>query len=256
MARSLINSINKYHNSPNIIICSDEKDILSFFLGNNIEFIEFHNNDLHFSYWHPLIWAKLDAFNISTKETVAILDVDIVMYKSLTKYVNRFEESGQIIGASEDDDNFESQFITEVLCGGLKLNCHSDQKALNAGAMLIKPDRNIYKELINLARKYDKYARFPEQAILNMFCIKNNCWFDLGDEFMLLPFSNKVKDVEKVSCLLHFITPRPSFMCDFVQRPNEESLLEKISLFEIRNGYKYPLKKIKNDFEKRLNNEF
>jgi hypothetical protein len=47
MAQSLINSINKYHNFSNIIICSDEKDILSFFLSNNIEFIEFHNNGLH-----------------------------------------------------------------------------------------------------------------------------------------------------------------------------------------------------------------
>jgi lipopolysaccharide biosynthesis glycosyltransferase len=256
MARSLINTINKFHNFPNIIICSDEKNIVSFFPNSNIEFRQFSNKGFNFSYWHPLIWAKLDAFNISTKETIVILDTDIIMYKSLTDCVGKFNKSDKLIGASEDDDCFDTQFTTTNLFKDLRLVYHSDQKALNAGAMLIKPDKSIYKELLTLAKKYDTYAKFPEQAILNMFCTRNNCWLNLGDEFMLLPFSNKIKEVEKLSCLLHFITPRPNFMCDIVQRTNEQSLAQKINSFENLNKYKYPLEKIKSDFEKRLNNKF
>lgn len=241
MGKSIINAINYYHENPRILLFTTSYNNLKSY--KNIEVINFRKyKEFKYLEWHPLIWAKIYAFSLDIQDVIVFLDVDCIMFRDVKELVHKYLDSGKAIGASQDDDSFSSQFKKNIF------SSYNKFKAFNAGALIFKPDKEIYKDLILLTKKYNEITKFPEQAILNLWCAYNNEWQDLESSFMCLPFDSEVLNIEK-SFVLHFFTPRPDFMGN-IKRQDEKTLGEKIRIFETINKEKYPLKKIKEQYMK------
>ena len=263
MATAVINGLNHFHNFPRIIVYtlkSDKQKIANHFkVSMNIEIIEFVNPNLHYGQWHPLIWAKIEAFRLDIKETILFLDSDMIIYNNLQKYFDEFDASNKIVGASPDFAPFVKQFNSgfDFRQFFFRHFFESDDylmaDAFNAGAVMFRPDKMIYNELIKLAKACHEVAFYPEQAILNLLCISKNGWFRMND-LSIMPFSPRILSENNYG-MLHFFTPRPNVMQTPILRDGEPSLQEMMAWFENRFKVAYPLEKIEDDFIKRLTNK-
>lgn len=252
MGRALVNAVNYYHDYPEILIYTTSFDVISKeFNARNIIVINFSATKYNYSDWHPLIWAKIEAFNLPRKSIIVFLDVDIILYGSLQSYIEKFSESGYAIAACADDDDFTSQFSAFPA----ELGELASFRPLNAGVMLFVPDALVYQQLVDIADKYHRIARFPEQTVLNVYAALHNGWFNLGNELVIYPYNKRVVTQAPPYSILHFYAPRPSFFGNMGYRENELDFEDQVTLFESLYGADYPLERISADFKIRYNNQ-
>lgn len=264
MAQAVINSLNYYHDNCRIIVYSTDSDsdeILNLKNGhNNIRIIPFNDLGYHYGEWHPLIWAKIEAFNLDIDEPVMFLDVDVIIYRSLSDFFDCFEKSAKIIGASRDFAPFVKQFNGSFdFCQFFFNNFFQDSSyltapAFNAGAIIFRPNKNVYKELKILSENLHHFTFYPEQAILNYYCFINDGWMEIED-LSILPFSSRVLNRNNDIGMLHFFTPRPDCMMNPIIRSGEPTLADVVSLFEKFHKTNYPLAEIEQEYLDRLANK-
>jgi len=158
--------------------------------------------------WHPVVWLKLCALSLDTFDAVIVLDLDVLAFTSVTPLLVKFLESNAIFAGSSDDDCFHQQFNGPLEAD---LQPFADHPAFNAGAFICRPSAEIAQFSLVLAKKLAPSAKFPEQAVLNATAVLNGGWLDLGDEWMLAPFSKTLDQSAQVTTFAHLWTPRPDF---------------------------------------------
>jgi alpha-N-acetylglucosamine transferase len=264
MGRSVINALNFYHNNPSIFIYTPfpKHELLARVEADypNVRLIPAPQNTFHYGEWHPLIWSKIEVFNLPIDDCVVFLDADVIVYNNLQKYCDRFLKSGKAIGASADFAPFIKQFNSgfdfhQFFFKRIFTNdAYLSATAFNAGALIVRPDSRIYQELIRLAHDFHKLTFYPEQAILNLYCFLNDGWEDLED-FSIMPFSSSLVGNFRGCGVLHFFTPRPAFMLEPIERSGEPTLNDMTNWFEAVHGTSFPLRQIEKDYLARLNNK-
>jgi hypothetical protein len=206
---------------------------------------------LDFGEWHPLIWAKLEAFAAEDTGPKVVLDVDQILYGPVSDHVARALASGRCISASPDITDLRGH--VQAWFTGSPLEALVGVPCFNAGAMVVRPSRPVYQELLALARRHHAEVRLPEQAILNLWARRHGGHHDLGEAFMLHPWSPRVLEA-RPACLVHFWTPRPAFFGANPSRSLEPSLQECLARFEQDTGRRYPIERFEHDFTVRLHN--
>lgn len=265
MAEAVINALNHYQRQPSIIVFTDDLHAPPLRrlaqLHPNMDLIPFEPAGHHYGEWHPLIWAKLEAFRLGTDECVMFLDADMIIYGELDRFETALLASGKAVGASRDFAPFAKQFNSGFDFRQFFFRHYFDDDAyltapaFNAGALLFKPDLTVYRELARLSARHHRVTFYPEQAILNLFCLMNDAWLELPD-LSIMPFSPRVAEPVKSFGMIHFFTPRPEFMGATVIREGEPTLEEMMSWFQSRHGTPYPLGRIECEYRTRLRNTF
>ncbi|MGL5863488.1 MAG: hypothetical protein ACRCY9_19770, partial [Phycicoccus sp.] len=204
-----------------------------------------------FGEWHPLVWAKLEAFASDPDVLQVVLDVDQIMYHSLSACIDEAARSGKTISASPDISDLRSHLL-ESFDGDLDLESSANMRCFNAGAMVVQPSRRAYDEFVELAERHHREVRLPEQAILNLWARENEEYHDLGDKFMIEPWSPKLLETPIPSCLVHFWTPRPAFFGANPVRSTEPRWDTCLRAFRDATGTPYPLDRFEHDFQTRL----
>ncbi|HVG61324.1 MAG TPA: hypothetical protein VNA24_22380 [Hyalangium sp.] len=257
MATALVHSLNHFHPGRPIRVYVMEEDLAPLQRwAKGFRDVEVRRYEqagrLSFGEWHPLVWAKLEAFAAEEHSSQVVLDVDQILYRDLSPCIAEALAAGKTISASPDISSLRGHvlpsFTGEPLEGLERVSC------FNAGAMIIRPSRDVYRELVDLAQRHHAQVRLPEQAILNLWARRNGGHHDLGEKFMIQPWSPRVLEADSPSCLIHFWTPRPAFFGPSPLRTTEPSLEECMSTFERETGHRYPLDRFEQDFMVRLNN--
>jgi hypothetical protein len=208
-------------------------------------------HDLSFGEWHPLIWAKLEAFAADPAELQVVLDVDQILYRSLEPSIAEAERAGRAVAASPDITDLRGH-VHASFGGGRGLDELVGVPCFNAGAMVVRPSPKAYGELVALARREHRHVRLPEQAILNLWARATESHHDLGEGFMLQPWSPRLLERPITSCLVHFWTPRPAFFGVSPRRSAEPELQECLTAYARQTGQPYPLEHLERDFLVRL----
>ena len=263
MASAVIHALNFFHRDPYIVVFAHDPANLHIKTLSeryrNIEVARCPHPQFHFGQWHPLIWAKLEAFRLETKESVMFLDADMIVYRELSVFEKAFEESGRCVGASSDFAPFVKQFNSgfdfyqHFFDEPFQDLTYLRQPAFNAGAIVLRPDRVVYRDIMRLAHRFHEITFYPEQAILNLYAYLNGGWCRL-DDLSIMPFSSRVLAPKPDYGMLHFFTPRPDFMLQSVIRDGEPTLSDMMSRFASKHGREYPLGRIESDFFMRLQN--
>jgi hypothetical protein len=261
MGSAVIHALNFYHGHPTILLYTDDPQSLRGLASKhrNVEVIPFVDSGFHHGEWHPLIWAKLEAFRIEAADCVVFLDADMIVYNELGPHVDAFCRSGKLLGASTDFAPFVKQFnsgfdFREFFFGHiLDRRSYLSAPAFNAGALVFKPDKAVYKEIAALARKFHDVTFYPEQAILNLFAMINDAWCPLED-LSVMPFDRRVLDCPKRYGMIHCFTPRPTCMLPPVVRAGEPTLEDMARWFADTHGVPYPLSTLERDFVCRRDN--
>jgi hypothetical protein len=223
-------------------------------------------HQLAFGEWHPLIWAKLEAFAAEEHTFQVVLDVDQLLYRSLSRCIAEAAGAGKLVAASPDISDLRAHVLPSF-----RDNCsdngrddgHDDPDdqgldalagvpCFNAGAMIIRPSQAAYRDIIALARRHHTDLRLPEQAIFNLWARQAGGHHDLGERFMLQPWSPRVLEPRVPSCLIHFWTPRPPFFGTSPLRSGEPTWETCLQAFEHDTGRPYPLARFERDFMVRL----
>jgi hypothetical protein len=212
-----------------------------------------YGNSKSFQYgdWHPLIWAKLEAFAMTDHEYNVVLDVDQILYRSVADHVRLAKESGKIFSGSEDMTSLHGHMHPSRM-EHPTLAALPESRCLNAGAMIVRPSQAAYAEIVKSAEAWHRHMWLPEQGILNVWAHLAGEANDLGDGWMLDPWSPKLLAPEVPACLVHFWTPRPAFFGESPLRKKEPLWDECLSAFERKTGAAYPLARFERDFELRL----
>jgi hypothetical protein len=211
--------------------------------------------ELSFGEWHPLVWAKLEAFASDPDVLQVVLDVDQIMYGDLSACIEEAAGSGKTISASPDISDFRDH-VHRSFKGNRDLASSADMRCFNAGAMVVRPSKRAYDELVALAERHHRDVRLPEQAILNLWALENGEHHDLGDKFMIEPWSPKVLETPVPSCLVHFWTPRAAFFGANPVRSSEPQWGSCLEAFRRATGEPYPLERFERDFLARLHGDF
>ncbi|WP_437725551.1 hypothetical protein [Sorangium sp. So ce861] len=209
---------------------------------------------LSFGEWHPLVWAKLEAFTAEESACQVVLDVDQILYRSLSGCVAEALDSSKIISASPDITDLRGHVLPSF-AGGKERDALAGVPCFNAGAMVVRPSRAAYRELIALARAHHADVRLPEQAVLNLWARQAGGHHDLGEAFMLGPWSPRLLEPVVPSCLVHFWTPRPPFFGASPLRSSEPAWEECLRAFVAETGQGYPLERFERDFLRRLHGD-
>lgn len=265
MGEAVINALNHYHDRPNIVVFTDDVHAPPLhrlgLLHDNVDILPFKPKEYHCGEWHPLIWAKLEAFRLPVDECVMFLDADMIIYNNLSHFEGMLLSSGKTIGASRDFAPFVKQFNSGFDFRQFFFRHYfaEDQclaaPAFNAGALVFKPDPAVYRELIALSAHNHNVTFYPEQAILNLFCRIHDGWLELPD-LSVMPFSGRITDTVKTYGMIHFFTPRPEFMAVPVVRQGEPTLDDMMAWFQETHKTPYPIRRIESDYRTRLNNTF
>lgn len=210
---------------------------------------------LSFGEWHPLVWAKLEAFAGDPDVMQVILDVDQILYHDLSGCIAEAVASGKTISASPDITDLGGHLL-DSFTPRPTLSSIANVSCFNAGAMIVRPSRGAYTELVGLAERHHRDVRLPEQAILNLWARRNGGHHDLGDKFMIEPWSPKLVEPTISSCLVHFWTPRPEFFGANPVRSLEPEWGRCLEAFQHKTGQPYPLDRFEVDFLTRLNGNF
>jgi hypothetical protein len=205
---------------------------------------------LSFGEWHPLVWAKLEAFAGEEGTYQVFLDVDQILYRSLSGCIAEAIASGKLISASRDITDLRGHVLPSF--GLHSLASLEGVPCFNAGAMIIKPSQQAYRELLALAEAHHADVRLPEQAVLNLWARQNGGHHELGEELMIQPWSPRLLEPVIPSCLVHFWTPRPSFFGSSPLRSTEPAMNECLEAFARETGREYPLDRFERDFMLRL----
>ncbi len=219
--------------------------------------------ELSFGEWHPLVWAKLEAFAADPGELQVVLDVDQLLYRSLEACVAEAAAAGKAIAASPDITDLRGHVHAsfdagDAGSGGSAVHRLDELRGVpcfNAGAMIIRPSRRAHREMLALARRHHADVRLPEQAILNLWARAAGEHHDLGEQLMLQPWSPRLLEPAPPSCLVHFWTPRPAFFGNSPRRAEEPAFQECLDEFQRATGQRYPLERFERDFLSRLRGE-
>lgn len=258
MATALVHSLNHFHPGRPIRVYTmeeDEEPLRRWATGfHDVEVRRYvHAGRLSFGEWHPLVWAKIEAFADEELPCQVVLDVDQILYRSLSGCIAEALSAGKSISASPDISSLRDHMLPSFT--GEPLEELGRVSCFNAGAMIIRPSRNIYRELLHLAQAHHAHVRLPEQAILNLWARRHGAHHDLGEKFMIQPWSPRVLEHGSPSCLIHFWTPRPAFFGSSPVRTTEPSLRECLNTFERETGQRWPLERFEQDFLLRLQNQ-
>jgi hypothetical protein len=256
MATALVHSLNHFHpgRPVRVYVLPDEHAALQRWARGfrDVEVVPYRPvADLSFGDWHPLVWAKLEAFAAEGEGPQVVLDVDQLLYRPLSRFVEESAASGHAVAASPDITDLRGHVLPSFT--GAPLDSLVGRPCFNAGALVVRPSRAAHRELLALARRHHAEVRLPEQAILNLWAWRSGGHHDLGERFMLQPWSPRVLE-EAPSCLIHFWTPRPAFFGSSPSRATEPSLQECLERFERETGQRYPLERFERDFVARLHN--
>jgi hypothetical protein len=257
MATALVHALHHFHPGAPIRVYTLPDDLAALSpwarrLGGGVEVIAYRPPAaLSSGEWHPLIWAKLEAFAAEDAGPQVVLDVDQILYRPVSGHVARALASGRWISASPDITDLRGH--VQPWFTGEPLDALAGVPCFNAGAMIVRPSRPVYQELVALARRHHAEVRLPEQAILNLWALRHDGHHDLGDAFMLAPWSPRVLEPAP-ACLIHFWTPRPAFFGPSPARSLEPSLEDCLTRFEHQTGQRYPLERFERDFTVRLDN--
>lgn len=256
MATALVHALNHFHPGRPVRVYTlrEEREALRRWARafRDVEVIAYEPSAwLHFGEWHPLVWAKLEAFAAEGDGYQVVLDVDQLLYRALTGCIEEAMDSGRTLSASPDITDLRGHVLPSF--GGEPLEGLIGVPCFNAGAMVVRPEREVYRELLALAREHHAQVRLPEQAILNLWARRHGGHHDLGEEFMLQPWSPRVLEPSP-SCLIHFWTPRPGFFGSSPPRSLEPAWEECLERFERETGQRYPLERFERDFTTRLSN--
>lgn len=252
MATALVHSLNHFHPGRPVRVYTlrEEHAALRHWARSfrDVEVVPYRPPaDLSFGEWHPLVWAKLEAFTAERPQVV--LDVDQLLYRELSDQVERALASGRLVSASPDITDLRGHVLPSF--SGEPLEALAGVPCFNAGALVVRPSREAYQQLLTLARRHHAEVRLPEQAILNLWARRHGGHHDLGESFMLQPWSPRVLE-SSPSCLIHFWTPRPAFFGSSPTRSLEPALEECLARFERETGRPYPLERFERDFTARL----
>ena len=257
MATALVHSLNHFHPGRPIRVYAMEEDVgvLQRWAKDfcDVEVRRYlQAGRFSFGEWHPLVWAKLEAFADEDQSCQVVLDVDQILYRSLSGCIAEALSAGKTISASPDISSLRDHVLPSFT--GEPLGALEQVSCFNAGAMVVRPSRDIYRELVHLALEHHAHVRLPEQAVLNLWARRHEGHHDLGEKFMIQPWSPRVLELGSPSCLIHFWTPRPAFFGSSPLRTTEPSLKECLSTFERETGQRYPLDRFEQDFLLRLQN--
>lgn len=142
---------------------------------------------LALAHGHPLAWAKLEAFADEGAGTQVVLDVDQVVAAPLTAQVAAARASGRAIAASPELADLRSHVRDSFT--GAPLEALVGVPCFHAGAMIVRPSRSTYRALLELAERHAAELRMPAQAILNLWARASGGHHDLGELFLLSPWS-------------------------------------------------------------------
>ncbi|MGL4745831.1 MAG: hypothetical protein ACRCXL_15775 [Dermatophilaceae bacterium] len=258
MATALVRSLTVFHpGSPIVVRTLDEHlDTLKSWVRahafRDVSIVPFRPAvELSFGEWHPLVWAKLEAFASDPDIVHVVLDVDQIMYRDFSACIDEAAKSSKTISASPDISDLRSHLL-DSFDGALDLTTSAKVRCFNAGAMIVRPSGSAYIELIELAERHHRDVRLPEQAILNLWARENEEYHNLGDKFMIEPWSPKLLETPIPSCLVHFWTPRPAFFGANPVRSAEPRWDACLTAFRDATGVPYPLKRFERDFRTRL----
>ncbi|MCA9656706.1 MAG: hypothetical protein KC486_00040, partial [Myxococcales bacterium] len=260
MATALVRSLEHYHADPDVRVLTLAKDVDELrawarqFQSVRVDpFADAHS--FRFGEWHPLIWAKLAAFACADVDSCVVLDVDQIMYCGVDEFVDTARASGKSIAASPDMTRLHGH-MRGSWRDDPELRRLPDAPCFNAGAMIIRPDVAIYRDVLRVARAYNQRMFLPEQGVLNLWAYLNEGHCDLTDRFMLPPMSPKLLRPAIDSCLVHFWTPRPPFFGANPARSGEPTWEEFTAAFRRDTGAAYPTERFRADFEARLQGSF
>lgn len=261
MGEAVINALNFYHRRPDIVVFTDDAGAPPLRrlarLHRNVSLLPFRTSGYHCGEWHPLIWAKVEAFRLPVDECVIFLDADMIVYGDLGRFERALLASDRIIGASRDFAPFTKQFNSGFdfrqffFRHYFPSDAYLAAPAFNAGALVFRPDPAVHRELARLSACHHGVTFYPEQAILNLFCLANDAWLELPD-LSVMPFSPRVAEREKSFGMIHFFTPRPAFMSAPVVRQGEPVLEDMMAWFQETYATPYPLRDIEADYRARL----
>lgn len=258
MATALVNALGHFHPGKRIRVLTLPSDVqaLRDFARTrpDVEVVPYRPPNLDFGEWHPLVWAKLEAFACEDHAAEVVLDVDQILYRPLSGCVAEALASNKPISASPDITDLRghvhASFGTdEELAALVGVPC------FNAGAMIVRPSKGAYEEILALARRAHRHVRLPEQAILNLWARSGERLHDLGDRLMLEPSSPRILEASIPSCLIHFWTPRPPFFGPSPRRSGEPSWEDCLADFTRKTGQPYPVARFAEDFRAWLERE-
>lgn len=256
MATALVHALNHFHPGRPVRVYTLEADLAALQRWargfRDVEVLGYRPPaGVSFGEWHPLVWAKLEAFAAERAGYQVVLDVDQILYRELSGGIAEAMASGRLISASPDITDLRGHVLPSF--SGEPLEALEGVPCFNAGAMVVRPSREVYRELLALASRHHAEVRLPEQAILNLWARRKGGHHDLGEAFMLQPWSPRVLEAAP-SCLIHFWTPRPAFFGPSPLRSSEPALEECLARFERETGQRYPLERFERDFTARLRN--
>lgn len=258
MATALVRSLEHFHPGRPIRVYTLPEHTAKLaawaraFRVSPVEIVAYHADaELSFGEWHPLIWAKLEAFAADVGEYQIVLDVDQILYREIDDCLDEAVRAGKTIAASPDITDLRGH-VHASFSYRHDLEAMRGIPCFNAGAMIIRPSRRAYRELRELARRHHEHVRLPEQAILNLWARSAGEHHDLGEQLMLQPWSPRLLEAEVPSCLVHFWTPRPAFFGASPRRATEPAFQECLDEFQRVNGARYPLERFERDFLARL----
>lgn len=249
MGIGLINSLNYFHDFPDILVFTTDFDELNKIgLSSNVKLVSFENTRYNYGNWHPLIWAKLECFRLDS-DVVIFLDSDIIMYKDIHNYINQFLSNKSIFAATPDDEELHEQFHIKI-----DFLSNKKRKAFNAGFFMTKPKIGVYDKLINLAEKYHEYSIYPEQGILNLF-FHSSSWEIFDNNLIIFPWCIRLSETPRLYSMLHFYAPRPQFFGSTGVRPTENSVEFEVLRFKNNYNIEYPIDRIETEFKIREYNQ-
>jgi hypothetical protein len=259
MATALVHSLGHFHPGHRIRVYTLREHVAALKAWArsfpDVEVVPYRaGHALAFGEWHPLVWAKLEAFAAEEGVHQVVLDVDQILYRSLSGCIAEAIDAGKIIAASPDITDLRGHVLPSFQ-GGVGLEALGGVPCFNAGAMVIRPSRQAYRELIALAQAHHADVWLPEQAILNLWARQAGGHHDLGEAFMLQPWSPRLLEPVVPSCLVHFWTPRPPFFGASPLRSGEPAWEERLRAFARETGQSYPLDRFERDFLLRLRGE-
>jgi hypothetical protein len=255
MGTALVHSLNHFHPGKEVKLYVQSHDFEGFQTWarsfRDVTVVPYANAAaLDAGEWHPLVWAKLEAFAAPDDRFHVVLDVDQLLFRGLDAHVEEAARSGKRLSASPDISTLHQHF-RPGFAASAELAGVPDAPCFNAGAMIVKPDAAAYRELLRLARHHHRHMRLPEQGLLNLWALWGEGHHDMGERFMLQPWSPRVLERDPAT-LIHFWTPRPSFFGSSPVRSTEPTLEECLQRFEQEHRSPYPLERFREAFELRL----
>ncbi|MBG77466.1 MAG: hypothetical protein CL570_00335 [Alphaproteobacteria bacterium] len=199
--------------------------------------------------WGAIVTSKFRVFDLPTDKPVMFLDIDQILAKPVTSFVEKYLKSDAIIAGGADDEPLGNQFKGGQTPAGLDPNANL---VINTGAFVTIPDPEIFQMIKRAIPEFSGSTRLPTQGLINGLLYQNDLRFDVyGDDFMIGPFNKRVLDKPSSATLIHLWTPRPPFMFPNPQRTGVDGNLtwkQCVIEFEETHKEKYPYAYLRNEY--------